>query len=132
MEFIQVHSRTHQRFGLITVVSLIFMIAMLSASIIGYSVFERRMSERSRLALRAGKRQENISLYAAEQLIVKLQGMEHTRGGPLSLGAVQALNTMIVYMPPASATAPTMCWFPNTTHQPQPPPDGESCRRSKQ
>src|SRR4051812_36120492 len=89
--------------ALITVVMLIFVMAMLSASIIGYSLFERRMNERSRLALRSENVAENISLYAAEQLTVKLQGMGTPAVGHFPWSG-SSTDTMIVYMPPSTGT----------------------------
>jgi hypothetical protein len=57
---------------IITVVFLIAIMALLTASMITYSMSERRGNERNRLQLRAQNVAENIALYAAEQLTTKI------------------------------------------------------------
>jgi Tfp pilus assembly protein PilX len=57
---------------IITVVFLTAVMALLTASMITYSMSERRGNERNRLQLRAQNVAENIALYAAEQLTTKI------------------------------------------------------------
>ena len=89
--------------ALLTVIFLVFIMAMLSASIIGYSLFELRSNERTRLSLRSENVAENIALYAAEQLTAKLQRMGTAEEGHFPWTG-PATNTRIVYMPPASTS----------------------------
>ena len=67
-------ARLRQRDGsaLLTVVMLTAMMAILTASILSYTLTERRGNERNRLTLRARNMSESISAYAAEQIITKL------------------------------------------------------------
>ena len=58
--------------ALLTVVMLTAMMAILTASMLKYTLAEKRGNERNRLALRAKNMAENISIYAAEQLTTKL------------------------------------------------------------
>ncbi len=58
--------------ALLTVVILTAMLALLTASMLSYTLNERRGNERNRLILRAKNMAENISLYAAEQISTKL------------------------------------------------------------
>lgn len=58
--------------ALITVVFLTAIMAILTASMLKYTLTERRGNERNRLILRAKNMSENISVYAAEQLTTKL------------------------------------------------------------
>jgi len=58
--------------ALITVIFLTAMLALLTTSILSYTIQERRSNERNRLQLRAKNMAENISVYAAEQLTTKL------------------------------------------------------------
>jgi len=58
--------------ALITVVFLTAMFAILTASMLQYTITEKRGNERNRVQLRAKNMAENISLYAAEQLTTKL------------------------------------------------------------
>lgn len=89
--------------ALITVILVVFVMAMLSASIIGYSLFELRSNERTRLSLRSENVAENIALYAAEQLTAKLQRMGTAEEGHFPWTG-PATNTRIVYLPPASTS----------------------------
>lgn len=59
-------------FALLTVLLFILVVVVLTASMLRYSVSERRLNERNRLVLRARNMAENISVYAAEQLTTKL------------------------------------------------------------
>ncbi|WP_414660538.1 hypothetical protein [Horticoccus sp. 23ND18S-11] len=63
---------TRRGSALITVVFLIGIMALLTASMLIYSTGERRSNERHRLMLRARNMSENISAYAAEQITTKL------------------------------------------------------------
>lgn len=58
--------------ALITVIFLTAMFAILTASMLQYTLTEKRGNERNRVQLRAKNMAENISLYAAEQLTTKL------------------------------------------------------------
>ncbi|MDB6165118.1 MAG: hypothetical protein JWQ83_258 [Lacunisphaera sp.] len=58
--------------ALITVVFLMFMMALLTGSILLYSGGENRANNRNRLILRANNAAENIALYASEQITAKL------------------------------------------------------------
>ena len=58
--------------ALITVVVLTAMMAILTASMLKYTLTERRGNERNRLILRAKNMSESISAYAAEQITTKL------------------------------------------------------------
>ncbi|HLP24151.1 MAG TPA: hypothetical protein VK477_00635, partial [Acidobacteriota bacterium] len=68
------HSLTRARRGsaLITVILLTAIMAILTTSILRYTINERRGNERNRVQLRAKNMAENISVYAAEQLTTKL------------------------------------------------------------
>ena len=82
--------------ALLTVVMLTAVMAMLTASILSYTMNERRGNERNRLILRAKNMAENISLYAAEQISTKLY---RTRSSTL-MAFMTGSNA--VYLPPAS------------------------------
>lgn len=58
--------------ALLTVVLLTAVMAVLTASTLSYTMSERRGNERNRLILRTKNMSENISAYAAEQIITKL------------------------------------------------------------
>ncbi len=58
--------------ALITVVMLTAMMAILTASMLKYTITERRGNERNRLILRAKNMSESISAYVAEQITTKL------------------------------------------------------------
>ena len=58
--------------ALITVIFLTAMFAILTASMLKYTITEKRFNERNRMQLRAKNMAENISVYAAEQLTTKL------------------------------------------------------------
>lgn len=58
--------------ALLTVVMLTAMMAILTASMLNYTMSERRGNERNRLILRAKNAAENISTYGAEQITTKL------------------------------------------------------------
>ena len=64
----------HQKRGsaLLTVVMLTTVMAILTASILSYTLSERRGNERNRLIQRTKNMSENISAYAAEQITTKL------------------------------------------------------------
>ncbi len=64
--------------ALLTVMMLAGVMAILTTSIMKYSVAERRGNERNRLILRAKNASENISLYAAEQITTKLYRLRST------------------------------------------------------
>jgi len=58
--------------ALLTVLFLIGVMAILTASMLRYSASEERGNERNRLILRAKNMAESVSIYAAEQLTTKL------------------------------------------------------------
>lgn len=58
--------------ALIVVVFLGALMAVLTTSLLRYTINERRNNERQRLVLRARNMAENVSVYAAEQLTIKL------------------------------------------------------------
>jgi hypothetical protein len=58
--------------ALLTVVFLVGVMAIITASMLKYTLNERRNNERQRLVLRGRNMAENISVYAAEQLTTKL------------------------------------------------------------
>lgn len=58
--------------ALLTVVMLTAFFAILTASMLNYTLTERRGNERNRLILRTKNASENISSYAAEQITTKL------------------------------------------------------------
>ena len=84
---------------IITVAFLTAVMALLTASILGYSLSERRGNERNRLQLRAQNVAENVSLYAAEQLTTKLY-----RFGSVPTGHFpwSGNSTSVVHLPPNS------------------------------
>lgn len=78
--------------ALIVVIFFIFMMALLTGSILKYTVTERRSNERQRLVLRARNMAENAALYGSEQITAKLY-------------KVRNLNTRRfsdIYLPPDS------------------------------
>ncbi len=65
-------ARPRRGSALITVILLTAIMAILTTSILRYTINERRGNERNRVQLRAKNMAENISVYAAEQLTTKL------------------------------------------------------------
>lgn len=63
---------TRRGSALITVIFLTTIFALLTASMLTYTLSEKRGNERNRVQLRAKNMAENISVYAAEQLTTKL------------------------------------------------------------
>lgn len=81
--------------ALVAVLFLVTIMSLLSASIISYSISERRSNERQRLQLRARNMAENVALYASEQITTKLYRLR-------SNSPIQFLNgTNQVHLPPA-------------------------------
>lgn len=80
--------------ALITVVFLAAMMAMLTTSLLRYTMNERRNNERQRMVLRARNMAENISVYAAEQLTIKLMRSRTTTPRQFATG------TNRIYLPP--------------------------------
>jgi Tfp pilus assembly protein PilX len=72
MQTLRSPARAPRGSALITVIFLTAMFAILTTSILRYTLSERRDNERNRLQLRAKNMAENISVYAAEQLTTKL------------------------------------------------------------
>lgn len=89
----------HRGSALITVVMLTAMMALLTASMLTYSLSERRGNERNRLILRAKNMAENIALYSAEQLIPKLNRMG---SAPVGVFPWSGTSANRVYMPPGA------------------------------
>jgi len=85
--------------ALITVIFLMFMMALLSASMLNYTLTERRGNERNRLILRAKNMAENVTLYSSEQIGTKLYRlrtiaeMEFTGSNALTLPPASLLTT---------------------------------------
>ena len=98
--------------ALITVVFLMFMMAMLTGSILLYSGGENRANNRNRLILRARNASENIALYASEQITAKLyrQRNQNSRAFMDHVAGVHDSNE--VALPPASILTTQ---FTNTT-----------------
>ena len=80
----------------VTVVIFIGLMAVLSGSILAYSVGERRSNERQRLILRARNMAENVALYASEQVTTKLYRLRNLSARQFTSGTNQ------VYLPPNS------------------------------
>ena len=85
--------------ALLTVVMLTAMMALLTASMLSYSMNERRGNERNRLILRAKNMSENIALYSAEQLIPKLNRMG---SAPVGKFPWTGTSSNRIHMPPSS------------------------------
>ena len=85
--------------ALITVIFLIFMMGLLTTSMLRYSGNERRGNERNRLTLRAKNMAENVALYASEQVSTKIRRlrtitpMEFTGDTELKLPPDSVLTT---------------------------------------
>ena len=67
-----IRHRSHRASAMVTVVILIGILAILSTSMLRYTLTERRGNERNRVILRAKNMSESISSYAAEQITTKL------------------------------------------------------------
>jgi len=80
--------------ALITVVMLIAMMAILTGSMLNYTLSERRGNERNRLILRSKNMAENVTLYSAEQISTKLHRMKTVSLMQFSSG------TNRLYLPP--------------------------------
>ncbi|MES2695630.1 MAG: hypothetical protein V4773_19290, partial [Verrucomicrobiota bacterium] len=80
--------------AMIVVVFLAAMMAILTASALKYTLNESRNNERQRLILRARNMAENISVYSAEQLTIKLMRIRNTAARKFMTGANQ------IYLPP--------------------------------
>ena len=80
--------------ALITVVMLIAMMAILTGSMLNYTLSERRGNERNRLILRSKNMAENVTLYSAEQISTKLHRMKTVNLMQFSSG------TNRLYLPP--------------------------------
>ncbi|MBA3849630.1 MAG: hypothetical protein C0502_06495 [Opitutus sp.] len=91
--------RTGRASALLTVVFLAAVFATLTASILQYTISERRGNERNRLILRAKNASENISLYAAEQITTKLYRVRSASPMAFIGGSSQ------VHLPPANVLA---------------------------
>ena len=82
--------------ALVTVVFLTAMMAILTASMLRYTITERRGNERNRVILRAKNMSESISVYAAEQITTKLYRLRSTN--PIAF----LTGTNEIKLPPAS------------------------------
>lgn len=80
--------------ALIAVIFLVTIMAVLTASMVSYSISERRANERQRLLLRARNMAENIALYASEQVTTKLYRLRSTSPIEFSTGSNK------IYLPP--------------------------------
>lgn len=83
-------SRVQRGSALIVVIFFIFMLTLLTGSVLKYTITERRSNERQRLTMRARNMAENVALYGSEQITTKLY-------------KIRNLNTRRfsdIYMPP--------------------------------
>ncbi len=88
------NNSSSQGSALITVVMLIGMMAILTGSMLNYTLSERRGNERNRLILRSKNMAENVTLYSAEQISAKLHRMK-------TVGLMQfSSGTNRLYLPP--------------------------------
>jgi hypothetical protein len=96
--------RSKRGSALLTIVFLMTIMALLSASIITYSTTERRGNERNRVALRAKNMAENIALYTAEQLTTKIYRLGSTPVGkfPIAVSGTTGGSSSEVHTPPAA------------------------------
>ncbi|HVT71513.1 MAG TPA: hypothetical protein VHD61_00125 [Lacunisphaera sp.] len=104
-------SRRHRASALITVVFLIAIMAILTASMLRYSGSEQRGNERNRLILRAKNMAENIAIYGASQLTTKLYRLASV---PVMHFPWTGTSRNRLYMPPDSVmttafTSPSNC-----------------------
>lgn len=81
---------------------VIAVMAILSGSILRYSLTERRGNERNRLTIRAQNTAENISLYAAEQLTTKLYRLG---SAPVGRFPSSGTSTSVIRLPVADLTS---------------------------
>ena len=82
--------------ALIAVISFVSVLAMLSSSMLLYTISERRANERVRLLLRARNMAENAAVYASEQLTTKLYRLR----SPAPIAFMTGSNQ--IYLPPDS------------------------------
>jgi hypothetical protein len=85
---------SRQGSALLTVVMLIAIMAILTGSMLKYTMSERRGNERNRLILRSKNMAENVTLYSAEQISTKLHRMKTVSLMKFTSGANQ------LYLPP--------------------------------
>lgn len=98
------NAQPHPKRGsaLLTIVFLMTIMALLTASILRYSTTERRGNERNRVTLRAKNMAENIALYAAEQLTTKVYRLGSTPVGkfPIAVSGTTGGSSSEVHTPP--------------------------------
>lgn len=94
MKNIPRHFRSRRGSALLTVVILTAMLAILTASMLKYTLTERRGNERNRLILSAKNMSESISAYAAEQITTKLYRLRSAN--PIAF----LTGTNVIYLPP--------------------------------
>lgn len=82
--------------ALVTVVILTTIMAILTASMLRYTITERRGNERNRVILRAKNMSESISAYAAEQITTKLYRLRSA--SPIAF----MTGSNAIYLPPVS------------------------------
>ncbi|MDD2764104.1 MAG: hypothetical protein PHE83_09055 [Opitutaceae bacterium] len=92
------HPAENRGSALVTVMIFVGVLAILTASILGYSVSERRANERQRLALRARNMAENVAVYASEQLTTKLYRLRSASPMAFMSGSNQ------IHLPPDDVT----------------------------
>lgn len=90
-------SRLRSRRGsaLIVVMFLLFMMGLLTTSMLRYSGNERRGNERNRLILRGKNMAENVALYASEQISTKVRKLR-------SVTTMKFTGTNALHLPPSS------------------------------
>jgi len=103
---------SQQGSALITVVFLMFMMALLTGSILLYSGGENRANNRNRLILRANNASENIALYASEQITAKLYRQRNQNARAFMDHVAGTHDQNEVVLPPASVLTTQ---FTNTT-----------------
>src|SRR4051812_17085712 len=81
-------------YALVTVVFFVIIMALLTASMLTYTVSERRSNERERLLLRSRNMAENVAIYASEQLTTKLYRLRSFSPIAFMTGSNQ------IYLPP--------------------------------
>lgn len=87
--------RSSRGSALVAVVFIITIMSLLSASVISYSISERRSNERQRLLLRARNMAENAALYASEQVTTKLYRLRSMSPIAFTTGSNK------IYLPPS-------------------------------
>ncbi len=102
MNYRPFHRSATRGSALITVVFLMFMMALLTGSILLYSGGENRANNRNRLILRARNASENIALYASEQITAKLYRQRNSNPRAFMDHVAGVHDSNEVVLPPAA------------------------------